>query len=614
MGRLICKYRFLIKSTIRSLLLLEVTFKVIFCVFILPLVSFGMDFVLHLWGQSYITAENVLSFLSYPYTLGLIILFVIILAVYLLTKTITMIHYCNTEKPNNKPNLPLIISVGFRKTLHCILSGNLMLPFYTILLFLLTNLPILIGIIVYAPIGLPGGYSDEMFLRGLFIFCLVLLCFIAFRGIFVIHFCINEHQSFLSSLEQSKMLLKGRNVKTTGIFLLFNLGLTVAFLLLYYVVLFITALFVYLFADKSVVITVFLSVYPRINFYTFVLFGMIAFTTNLNLISYLFTLYREEDFTELTPQDSRFDGQAMPPKGKKRKSLLTGFFLFITAAGLFNFYLTIRNDSLYMKEALSGITITSHRGNSYVAPENTLPALENAIVARSDYAEIDVQQTKDGKIILLHDLSLWRTTGLNMDIWDLTYQQVRELDAGFWFGKEFLHTVIPTLEEVLTLCKGRMKLNIEIKENGHETAFVEKLVLLLEQYDYEHQCVISSTNYDTLVKVKQLNDKIKTGFIISAVYGNFYNKKYIDFYSIRSNFLSKSVVDSAHRAGKEIHAWTVNTVSEIERMKSIGVDCIITDNPTLARKILYLNDTNKTFIELLYQMLNKRSFYRIIQN
>jgi len=613
MGKIADKYRFLMIQNMKTLLLLEVTFKVIFCVFILPLLSFGLDCVIKLWGQSYITGENVLSFLSYPYTFLFFIFFIIIIAVYLLTKTTTMIHYCNIGVPYKNSNLREILSLGFRKSLRSIKSGKIALLFYTLLLYLLTNLPILIGITIYTHIDLLGGAFDEVFIKGLLICSLLFTSFIAYRSIFALHFCINEHQSFFRGMKESKMLLKGRNLKTVIALLLCNLGLTLGFYLIYYSVLFLTALLVYLFADKFVVIAVFLSVYPRINFYAFVFFGMIAFTTNLNLISSLYATYREKNFTEKRSVDFSFGDRSTSLQWKMHKHIVSGFLLLVIAAGLFNFYRTIKNDSFTLKEALSGIIITSHRGNSYVAPENTLPALENAIVARSDYAEIDIQQTKDGIIVLLHDKSLWRTAGLNRDIWSLTYRQVKELDAGYWFGKEFEHIKIPTLEEALALCKGRIKLNIEIKANGHENSIVEKLVVLIEQYDFEHQCVVTSTNYDTLIKVKQLNGEIKTGYIMSAAYGDFYNKDSIDFFSIRSKYISKSVVESVHSAGKEIHAWTVNTTSEINRMKSLGIDNIITDNPTLTREVLSLTDATKTFIELLNQMLNHRSFYRIVK-
>lgn len=611
MTQVVHRYRNIMKAHNRTLLLLEVISTALFIVLLLPLLNYCLELVLHLWGVSYLTVENIRSFLTFPPTLLLLILFLIILPIFLLFKMTTAIYYCSNANNAKKPTLPHILLIGFIRTLRCIGSSNIALPFYALFLYLFTCLPILIGITIYVHIDPMGGASDGLLIKGFIILGLVFLAFITFPGIFTIHFCSNEHLSFMNGLEQSKMLLKGRLLKTFGKIFLFNLVLTIGFLVFYYIVLFLAALQVYLFTDKSMVINVFLSIYPRINIYTVIFFSMISFITNINMISTLYNSYCEEEFKEIQPQYNH------PPKQiksitKNRRQLLISLLLILVAIGIFNSYLIVRNGSFSLEEALSGIRISSHRGNSYVAPENTLPALDNAIIARSDYAEIDIQQTKDQVIVLLHDKSLWRTAGLNRNIWTLTYKQVKELDAGTWFGKEFIHTGIPTLEEALILCKGKIKLNIEIKANGYNQGVEEQLVALIEKYDFEYQCVVSSWNYASLIRIKQLNSRIKTGYIMSAAYGDFYHKKYVDFFSVRSRYLTKHLVDSAHHAGKEVQAWTVNTINEIERMKSIGVDCIISDNPTLTREIVYRNDTNKTFIELLRRMLYKRSFYSLV--
>jgi glycerophosphoryl diester phosphodiesterase len=494
------------------------------------------------------------------------------------------------------------------------MTGNFALPFYTIFLFLFTNLPLLLVITSSIKLELPGGASDTVFVKILLLFAYFLLGFIAFRGMFVLHFCLNEHQSFLNSMEQSKSLLRGRSLTTLQILITYNIGLIVSYFIFYYVLLFLVALFVFFFAEKALVITVFLSVYPSINRSLTLLFPMIAFLTNINLITTLYTRYHNEEFKDILSENTPYQKALTHVGGKKHKHSINAFLLFVIIVGLINFYFTVRNDSFYLADTLSGIQISSHRGNSHVAPENTLPALENAILARSDYAEIDVRQTKDGVLVLLHDMNLLRTAGLNKNIWSINLSDLLKLDVGSWFGPEFIKTPIPTLEEALIFCKGRIKLNIEIKSNEKDNQLEETLVSLIAKYDYEHQCVISSTNYNTLVKVKQLNHNLKTGLVMSATYGNFYERKNVDFFSIRSRYITRQVVESAHRVGKEVHAWTVNTVKEIDRMKSVGIDCIITDNPTLTREILTQDDTTKTFIELLRRMLGSHSFYSLLPN
>ena len=111
-----------------------------------------------------------------------------------------------------------------------------------------------------------------------------------------------------------------------------------------------------------------------------------------------------------------------------------------------------------------------------MAPENTVSALKSSIECGADFAEIDVQETKDGKLILLHDNSLKRTAGVQKNVWDMTLAQIRKLDAGTSFHKRFRGEKIPTLEEVLEFFKGKLDLNIEIKYNGKNKGIVNKVV------------------------------------------------------------------------------------------------------------------------------------------
>jgi glycerophosphoryl diester phosphodiesterase len=598
----------------RFLFLVSIVFLVGFLVFILPILNLGMGFAMQLLNQSYLTAENLPLLLTNPPTLLILFLSLFLISSFLLFQLITMIHCCNSDKVQKKPNILSLLRKGLRKTIHCITAKNLALPFLALLLFLFMNLPLLLVVTCSAKFDLPDGASDAVFLKMLLLLIYSLLGFIAFRGIFAVHFCINEHQDFQNSFELSKSLLRGRSIRTAIILILYNLGLIVGFYFLYYTILFIVAVFVFLFAEKSMVITVFLSIYPRINRSLIAFFPMIAFFTNINLITALYTRYHNEDFKDILTENIHQPPKNILPKKPKHKRTVNAFLLFVIITGFINFYITARNGSFYLADTLSGILISSHRGNSHVAPENTLPALENAIIAGSDYAEIDIRQTKDGSLVLLHDKSLLRTAGLDENIWTLNLIDLMQLDAGSWFGKEYVKTRIPTLEEALIFCKGRIQLNIEIKADTKGNRIEERLVALIDNYDYEHQCLISSSNYHTLVKIKQLNHNLKTGLVMSTAYGNFYNKEYVDFFSIRSRYINREVVESAHRVGKEVHAWTVNKVKEIDRMKSIGVDCIITDNPTLAREILMQDDTSKTFLELLRRMLGNNSFYSLLPN
>lgn len=234
--------------------------------------------------------------------------------------------------------------------------------------------------------------------------------------------------------------------------------------------------------------------------------------------------------------------------------------------------------------------ITSHRGDSYEAPENTIPAIEAAIDNLSDYCEIDVRETADGVMVLLHDSTLTRTTGLDMRVADTTYEEISTLDAGSWFNRIYSGTRIPTFIDVLDYCKQEnIKLNIDLKYNTKTPNLATDVVNAIELYDMENNCIISSTSTRILLEVNALNPNITTGKIISDNYTNTFNETYVDFYSLYSSIVTKSKVDMIHANGKAVHVWTVNTPLELTRCQRLGVDNVITDMPTTAREVFYKN-------------------------
>ncbi len=598
----------------RKLLLLELAFQAVLILIMLLLVNNVLGYVLKLWGKSYITEENFLSFLLYPPTIILIICLLIVLPLFVLWKMTTMIQYCFTVSMKHKANYIKLIILSFFKTIGVLLKGNVLLPFHALLFYLFINTPLLLVVVI--KMNFPGsiqGFS-ALLLRGMLLVLLLLLSTFCFRRIFTLHYYINEQTRLSVSIQKTKELMNGRRLITASTLLLYNLLILLGFYLIYNLTLILMALMIYVFVDKNMAVTTFLSYYPSVRFYLVVILSIVSAVVNLNLISSLYHTYREESDPTFSLQICSYqeeEKRILPAKRQKRA--LTFVLLILAAAGMINVYFTIRNDSLFLSQALHRIQIVSHRGSSIEAPENTLPSLEYAIDAHADYAEIDVQQTKDGVLVLLHDTTLKRTTGVNKPLWKMNYEELQTLDAGSWFGEEFADTPIPTLEEVLQLCKGKIKLNIDVKINGYEQELAERLVELIEQYDFKYQCVVSSWNYDLLYRIKQLDNDIRTGQIISAAFGPFYDREYVDFLSLRSSFINKNVVTQVHQAGKEVHAWTVNSRTEMERMKSLGVDSIITDDPHLAKEIVLRNDTNDSFIELLNKMLKNNSLYRLVR-
>lgn len=249
------------------------------------------------------------------------------------------------------------------------------------------------------------------------------------------------------------------------------------------------------------------------------------------------------------------------------------------------------------------VMITAHRGYSEKYPENTIPAFKGAVEIGADCIELDVQQTKDGRIIVMHDSNLKRTCGVNLNIWETDYEDIRYLDAGSWFDEAYHGTPVPTLEEVLKYCKGKIRLNIELKPTGHETDFEKNVLDIIEKYHMERSCYVSSMKYECLEKVKEINPKIKTIYITSVSLGNFTVMEAADGYSVEAMMLTQQFINKAHRAGKEIHVWTVNSEESMERVLDMGVDAIITDKPAQAQELIYKKAHSSLWDEYIDRLL-----------
>mgnify|MGYP003086694533 FL=1 len=126
---------------------------------------------------------------------------------------------------------------------------------------------------------------------------------------------------------------------------------------------------------------------------------------------------------------------------------------------------------------------------------------------------------------------------------------------------------------------------------------------MIRDREMQEQCVITSVKLDYLVRVKEADPDLHTGYILPAAYGRYYDNDAFDFISLRSSFVTLGLVENAHEKGKAVHVWTVNKKSEIEQMKVLGVDNIITDYPALAREVLYREEATESLMEYLKMVL-----------
>jgi len=226
------------------------------------------------------------------------------------------------------------------------------------------------------------------------------------------------------------------------------------------------------------------------------------------------------------------------------------------------------------------VQVTAHRGHARAAPENTLSAIHAAIHSGADFAEIDVQLTSDGEVVVLHDRDLKRVAGDARRIDELTLADLQQLDVGRWFGPSFVGERAPLLAEVIDLSRGRIRLNIEMKVNGSDEELARKVGQIIGEKRFEEDCIVTSFNHNALLEIRRMNSGIRTGVIIAAAVGDV-TRLEGEVLSIRADWLTESILRQAHRRGQEVHVWTVNDERQMSRLMLRGVDNILTSDPDL---------------------------------
>lgn len=228
--------------------------------------------------------------------------------------------------------------------------------------------------------------------------------------------------------------------------------------------------------------------------------------------------------------------------------------------------------------------IISHKGAGNYAPANTLKAIQKAIDLKADFVEIDVHKTKDQQIVLIHDAKLKNSSGKYEFVKEMTLEQIKKFDVEE--GEK-----IPTLEEVISISKNKINLQVEIKAEG----LTDNLVKLLRSEDLIKSSIISSFSLVELIKLKRIAPNLKIGYLLPAemkriqlIKRNTIKAFNNDFYAIHPHFsiINKEILDYSKDYNLAVYAWTVNDAYIMKNLIRLGVNGIITDEIDLLKKCL----------------------------
>jgi len=246
-------------------------------------------------------------------------------------------------------------------------------------------------------------------------------------------------------------------------------------------------------------------------------------------------------------------------------------------------------NSFYLDRPL----IFAHRGASHEAPDNTLPAFLLAAELGVDGIELDVQLTRDGELVVIHDFGLEATTDGQGPVRDRTLAELKELDAGSSYDPQFARQRIPTLQQVIEAVGRHLLLNIELKtKSARDAQLAQAVVRLVEENHLLDRVVISSFNPLTLRQVRQLNPWIPLGLLYAPDMPLYLRRPWLrrlfrpEALHPHYSMIDAEYVSRAKAKGYRIHTWTVDDPGEMWQLMRQGVDIIITNRPDLLSQVL----------------------------
>ncbi len=226
------------------------------------------------------------------------------------------------------------------------------------------------------------------------------------------------------------------------------------------------------------------------------------------------------------------------------------------------------------------MTVNAHRGYNKEHPENTILAYTKAIELGAEYIELDVRRSKDGVLIISHDEDLKRSANLEKSVHDLNLEELKQVDLG-------QDQTIPTLEEVLQLCKGKIGIHVEIKEIG----LCEHIASLITRYSMEDEVIFSSFKHAEMLKIKNLLPDTPTAICVPADnYGDLpmaeiykdvlFKAELYKVQGIHINILSleEELIPLAHEKGLWVNTFNVDSYILWETCLDMGVDGIFTND------------------------------------
>jgi glycerophosphoryl diester phosphodiesterase len=288
----------------------------------------------------------------------------------------------------------------------------------------------------------------------------------------------------------------------------------------------------------------------------------------------------------------------------KKISIIT-FICFLIVVSVFMCYQMNEHKHTKAITQSNHIKNIAHRGASVYAPEHTIAAYKLGQQLKGDYLEIDLQMTKDGHLIAMHDETLNRTTNGKGLVKEHTLEEIKQLNAGSYFNEKYPNLAktafeiakVPTLEEIIETFGHNANYYIETKSPDEYPGMEEKLLEIIDKYEIKDKVIIQSFSEDSLRKIHSINVHIPLVQLLSYKKAVQLTELDIEKYKtyciglgMNYKYIDSGYVKKIRKHGLEVHSFTVDNEKDMKKLLSWGVDGMFTNYPDRLHSILDLKN------------------------
>ena len=530
-------------------------------------------------NQENVTKDNFYLIFSNPLSLFLCAIYILLVAFLTFVEFFILINFINSRREGSAFSIKTTLIKSFIKLKGLIGFQVFFFIIYFISMVPLENLGLSTAITerLRIPAFITGEISKTLTGTLLYFILIFAVFYVNYRLIFTLPRTILKDESLLKSIKESWKMTKKKMPQILipiGIFEIIFMLSGLLIMLIVAGILGIFKPFLGFLLSKTILQTMFDAVF----------FAFLVFTK----ISIVIVLLENIEPQKLKTIESKNEK-------RKRSNILVLLMILLLVGSI-----AINGIHIYYSKIDTKILKIAHRGDVRGGVENSLEALESAKRKGADYAEMDIQLTRDNHFVVVHDYNLRRLAGQDVRVRDLDLSEIRKLTI----SENGFESKIPTFEEYVKKAeKLKIKLLVELKPSGDEPEnFAEIFVNEFRKLGVERKFKTMSLDLNLMQKIEKIAPEIETGFVIPLQFGDFDDSK-IDFYVIEDFSYRRYLALKAHKKHRKIFVWTLNTRSEISKYLQEPIDGIISDELEMINEIEKEDRSKesifKTFVRIL---------------